>query len=65
MLPGLKQHGRMAIIDYPPGGDHAPHPPEQLVSRSQAISEAEQAGFRLVEEFPFLPRQYFLLFERR
>jgi ubiquinone/menaquinone biosynthesis C-methylase UbiE len=65
MVPGLKEHSRLAIIDYPPGAEHAPHPPEQLVPRSQAISEAEQAGFKLVKEFQFLPRQYFLLFERR
>ena len=65
MLPGLKQHSRLAIIDYPPGGDHAPHPPEQLVPRSQVISEAGEAGFKLVDEFRFLSRQYFLLFERR
>src|SRR6266852_1187858 len=65
MLPGLKEHGRLAIIDYPPGAEHAPHPPEQLVPRSQAIGEAEEAGFKLVDEFNFLPRQYFLLFEKR
>ncbi len=56
---------RLAIIDYPPGAEHAPHPPEQLVPRSQAIGEAEEAGFKLVDEFNFLPRQYFLLFEKR
>jgi arsenite methyltransferase len=65
MLRGMKKHARLAIIDYPPGGDHAPHPPEQLVPRTQAIAEAEEAGFNLVKEFQFLPRQYFLLFERR
>jgi arsenite methyltransferase len=65
MLRGMKEHARLAIIDYPPGGEHAPHPPEQLVPRSQAIAEAEEAGFKLVKEFRFLPRQYFLLFERR
>jgi ubiquinone/menaquinone biosynthesis C-methylase UbiE len=65
MLRGLKQHGRMALIDYPPGGEHAPHPPEQLVPRSEAIAEAEEAGFKLIGEFHFLPRQYFLVFERR
>ena len=65
MLRGMKEHARLAIIDYPPGGEHAPHPPEQLVPRSQAIGEAEEAGFKLVKEFHFLPRQYFLLFERR
>jgi arsenite methyltransferase len=65
MLSGLKQHGRLAVIDYPPGGEHVPHPPEQLVPRTQVISEAEEAGFKLVNEFQFLPRQYFLLFEKR
>ena len=65
MVPGLKQHGRLAIIDYPPGGEHAPHPPEQLVPRSQVIGEAEEAGFKLVDEFRLLPRQYFLVFEKR
>ena len=65
VISGLKQHGRMAIVDYPPGGDHAPHSPEELVPRSQVISEATEAGFALVDEFHFLPRQYFLVFERR
>ena len=65
MLPGLSPRGRLAVIDYPPGGEHAPHPPEQLVPRSQAISEAEEVGFKLAGEFQFLPRQYFLVFERR
>jgi predicted methyltransferase len=65
MLPGLRQHGRLAVIDYPPGAEHAPHPPEQLVPRSQVISEAEEVGFELVGELQFLPRQYFLVFERR
>jgi ubiquinone/menaquinone biosynthesis C-methylase UbiE len=65
MISGLKKHGRMAIVDYPPGGDHAPHVPEELVPRAQVISEATEAGFALVDEFHFLPRQYFLVFERR
>jgi arsenite methyltransferase len=65
MARGLKQHARLAIIDYPPGGEHKPHSPDQLVPRAQAIGEAEAAGFRLVREFDFLPYQYFLLFERR
>ena len=65
LLPALKERARLAIIDYPPGGPHTPHPPEQLVPRSQAIGEAEQAGFTFVKEFQFLPYQYFLLFERR
>src|SRR6266851_3170316 len=65
MAPGLKEHGRLAIIDYSLGAEHAPHPPEQLVPPSQVINEAEEAGFKFVKDFQFLPRQYFLLFEKR
>jgi predicted methyltransferase len=61
----LKEHGRMAIIDYPPGSPHAPHKPDQLVPRSQVISEAEEAGFKFVRDFQFLPYHYFLLFEKK
>jgi ubiquinone/menaquinone biosynthesis C-methylase UbiE len=64
LRPAVKQHGRMAIIDYPPDSAHAPHRPEQLVPRSQVISEAEQAGFRFVKDFQFLPYHYFLIFEK-
>lgn len=64
MSLGLKRKGRMAIIDYPPGGQHTPHPAEQLVPRSQAIAEAEAAGFKFVKEFTFLPYHYFLVFEK-
>jgi arsenite methyltransferase len=65
----LKKGARMAIIDYPPeahdkGFCH--HLPEELVTASQVKSEAEEAGFKLVKEFDFLlPRQYFLVFEKR
>jgi len=65
MAPYLKAHGRLAIIDYSPGGEHRPHPPEQLVPRAQVISEAEAAGFKFVREFELLPYQYFLLFEKQ
>ena len=64
LAPAVKPHGRMAIIDYPPDSPHAPHQPEQLVPRSQVISEAEQAGFKFVMDFQFLPYHYFLIFEK-
>jgi len=38
--------------------------PEQLVPRSQDISEAEQSGFKFVKDFQFLPYHYFLIFEK-
>jgi predicted methyltransferase len=65
MSPGLKEHGQLAIVDYAPGAQRNPHPPEELVPRSQVISEAEDAGFKFVKDFTFLPYQYFLVFEKQ
>lgn len=65
LSPAVKPHGRMAIIDYPPDSPQHPHSPDELVPRSQAISEAEEAGFKFVKDFQFLPRHYFLLFEKK
>ncbi len=63
--PALKEHGRVAVIDYPPDSPQHPHNPEELVPRSQVISEAQEAGFKFVKDFQFLPRHYFLLFEKK
>lgn len=65
LLPALKPHARMAIIDYPPDSPHHPHNPGQLVPRSQVVSEAQQAGFKYVKDFQFLPYHYFLIFEKQ
>ena len=65
MAPGVKQHGRLAIIDYAPGAPRTPHPNEEHVPRSQVISEAEDAGFKFVKDFQFLTNQYFLVFEKQ
>lgn len=65
LRPALRNGGRMAIVDLPPDAPQKPHKPQELVPRSQVISEAEQAGFKFVQEFGFLlPRQYFLVFEK-
>ena len=64
LASAVKAHGRMAMIDYPPDSPHAPHKPEQLVPRPQVIREAEQAGFKFVKDFQFLPYHYFLMFEK-
>ncbi len=64
LIADIKPGGQMAIIDYRPASPHAPHPPHELVPREQAISEAEQAGFKYVKEFTFLPDYYFLLFAK-
>jgi ubiquinone/menaquinone biosynthesis C-methylase UbiE len=64
LMPALKKGGRMAIIDVGPDAPGHPHKAEELVPKDQVIREAEEAGFRFVKEFPFLPRDYFLLFEK-
>ncbi|HWY07538.1 MAG TPA: methyltransferase domain-containing protein [Candidatus Acidoferrales bacterium] len=65
LFPAVKAYGRMAIIDFPQDSPHGPHKPEQLVPRSQVISEAEQAGFKFIKDFQFLPYHYFLIFEKQ
>jgi cyclopropane fatty-acyl-phospholipid synthase-like methyltransferase len=51
----LAPGARVAIVDYV--GKHGAPPVEELVA------ELEQAGYRLVEQFDFLDRQYFVVFE--
>lgn len=64
MGAGMKPHSWLAIIDYPPDSPHAPHKPEQLVSRQVVITEAQKAGFTFVKEYKILPYHYFLLLEK-
>jgi arsenite methyltransferase len=63
----MKRRGRMAVIDsmvLTRGQGEAAHETGSQVSRDATVREAEKAGFRLVKEPKFLPRQYFLVFER-
>jgi SAM-dependent methyltransferase len=60
----LKPDGRVIVLDFydkplPIG------PGEKMkISRDEMIAEWKEAGFRLREEFDFLPYQYFLVFEK-
>ena len=58
LRPLLGPEGRVAIIEVAKGGFPWGHatPPEQI------RSELEDAGYRRVEDFDFLPRQSFQLF---
>jgi SAM-dependent methyltransferase len=59
----LKNKGRVAIIEYRVDAK-APGPPRKYrLPEQQVIAEMEAAGFRLVERFDFLPREYSLVFE--
>ena len=63
---GLKPRGRMVIIDFPPGSPRTGHAANELIPQAQAISEAEQAGFRFVTAHDLLlPGFYFLVFEKK
>ena len=58
----LREGGRLVIVDF----YNRPLPvpsPRVKIPRSDMIKEIEQAGFHLVEEYDFLPHQYFLVFE--
>ena len=58
----LRHGGRLVIVDF----YNRPLPvpsPRVKIPRSDMIKEIEQAGFHLVEEYDFLPHQYFLVFE--
>jgi predicted methyltransferase len=58
----LKSQGRVAILEYRLN-ELAPGPPRSMrLSPQQITEEMEAAGFHLVEEHDFLPRENFLIF---
>jgi ubiquinone/menaquinone biosynthesis C-methylase UbiE len=60
----LKPDGRLANIDFEKRPlPHGP-PMDELLAKEEVVKELELAGFRLVNEFPFLKYQYFLVFQR-
>ena len=62
--PALKAGGRVAIVDF--YHDHRSgdvgFPRRHLVARETVVEEMGKAGYRLLREHAFLPRQYFLEF---
>lgn len=59
----LRPGGRLAIIDYKIDAPEGP-PPEFRMPPEKVAAEVEAAGYQLVATHPFLPRQYFLVFQR-
>ena len=60
----LRPDGRLAIIDFKIDAPDGP-PPEFRMPPATVTAELEAAGYRLVATYPFLPRQYFLVFQRK
>ncbi len=60
----LGPKGRLAIIDFKPDSVNGP-PPKHRIAAEQVERELNAAGYALVKAHPFLPRQYFLVFEKR
>jgi len=60
----LKTGGRIAIIDFyhDERSGTLGFPKRHLVPRETVIAEMAQAGYRLIREHTFLPKQYFLEF---
>ena len=60
----LVLNGRVAIVDFKLDAPEGP-PPEYRLPPERIISELDSAGYSLVETHTFLPRQYFLVFQRK
>lgn len=60
----LKAGGRVAIIDFyhDERSGELGFPKRHLVPRETVIAELTEAGYKLVQEHHFLPKQYFLEF---
>jgi ubiquinone/menaquinone biosynthesis C-methylase UbiE len=65
LSPAIKPGGRIAIIDAGPDSPGHPHKDEELVPKGQTIREVEETGFKLIDDFTFLPRDYFVVLQKK
>jgi len=62
----LKPEGRIAIIEYKRGGGFSFHRMfGHFVPKEIIVAEMNKAGYRLKEDFDFLPEQSFIIFSLR
>lgn len=59
----LKPSGRLALVDFKADAKDGP-PAMHRVPLEKATEELKAAGYKRVETFDFLPRQYFAVFEK-
>jgi ubiquinone/menaquinone biosynthesis C-methylase UbiE len=64
LTSALTDSGRVVIIDYYPDerSGKLEFPKHHLVPQERVIQQMDQVGFRVSQEYTFLPRQYFLEF---
>jgi SAM-dependent methyltransferase len=60
----LRPNGRLAIVDFKPESPIGP-PAEHRIPPDKVTAELDAAGYSLVATHPFLPRQYFLVFQAK
>ena len=63
---GLAPGGRLVVVDYIPKSlEERPWgpPPSQHMSEEELTADLEEAGFRKVKQYDFLPEQYFVVYE--
>src|SRR5688572_4787821 len=64
LAKGLTAGGRVAIVDFRKDAPEGP-PPQFRFEAAQIVDEMAKAGYRLETVHKFLPRQHFLVFNRR
>ena len=61
-LDGLKEGGKLVIVDFKPGDIPVGPPEEMRIAASKAVAELRQAGFgRVSVDHQTLPYQYILV----
>ena len=60
----LRPTGRLAIVDFKADLPNGP-PAEYRISPERVTEELNAAGYSLMETLQFLPRQYYLVFQKR
>jgi SAM-dependent methyltransferase len=60
----LRPKGRLAIVDFKLDSPSGP-PVQHRIPPEKVTQELNAAGYTLLETYQFLPRQFFLVFEKR